>query len=71
MKPAVGGVGRTEAPVLISRAFRSRVLRPRDQHPDATPERVRSHPGFVRLREALAGGLQGRLDALPAGGGGH
>jgi hypothetical protein len=43
--------------------------RPRDENPDAAPERVRGDPGFVRLRKALPGGRNGRLDALPAGGG--
>jgi hypothetical protein len=44
-------------------------LQPGDEYPDATPEGVRSEPGFKRLREALGGGLHGRLDALPESGG--
>ena len=31
--------------------------RPRDQNPGAAPERVRRNPAFIRLREALPGGL--------------
>jgi hypothetical protein len=43
--------------------------RPGDQHTNATPERVRGNPGFVRLSEARSGGGNGRIEALPAGGG--
>jgi len=43
--------------------------RPRDENPDVAAERVRGDPGFERLREALAGGLDGRFNALPPGGG--
>jgi hypothetical protein len=42
---------------------------PRDEHPDAARERARGDPGFVRPSVALSGGGNGRLDALPAGGG--
>jgi hypothetical protein len=43
--------------------------RPRDEYLDAAAERVRGNPGLIRLGEALAGGLDGWLDALPVGGG--
>jgi hypothetical protein len=44
------------------------VRRPRDERSHAAPERVRCDPGFGRRSEALAGGRDGRRDALPAGG---
>ena len=40
-------------------------LWPRDEYPDAARERVRGDPGFVRLSEALSGGLDGRLNTIP------
>jgi hypothetical protein len=43
--------------------------KPRDEYPDAAPGRVRGGPGFVRQRGVRSGGLNGRIDALPAGGG--
>jgi hypothetical protein len=48
------------------RSFES--LRPRDQHPDAAPERVRGDPTLIRLGDVRPGGLDSRLDALPPGG---
>jgi hypothetical protein len=51
------------------KAARSGICRFPVENPDAAAERVRGGAGFVRLRGAVCGGLHGRLDALPSGGG--
>ena len=66
--PARGGAHDTLGPFVARERDRPfEALRPRDQRPDGPGTDPRGNPGFVRLSEALSGGL---LDALPPGGGG-